>query len=180
MTKECRKCKLEKSLEDFSPNKRARDGLQYSCKVCGNKATRKRRLETNGLCVVYHSMRARCLNKNNPLYRRYGGRGIIICKEWLDSFDLFYEWAKTNGHTKGLTIDRTNNDGNYEPSNCRWVTSEINTQNSSRAKLNAEKVREIKQMLKEGKLQKDIAEIYNINHSSVYMISINKRWKNIT
>jgi hypothetical protein len=55
-------------------------------------------------------------------YYRYGGRGIKICDEWKDNFLAFALWALENGYTKDLTIDRIDNDGDYEPSNCHFVT----------------------------------------------------------
>lgn len=62
---------------------------------------------------------------------RYGGRGITICDEWRDNFQAFYDWAISNGYDDNLTIDRINNDGNYEPSNCQWV--DTRTQNRNRS-----------------------------------------------
>lgn len=78
------------------------------------------------LYKIYMKMKGRCYNKTKDNYKYYGGRGIIICQEWLDDFMNFYNWAITNGYKEDLTIDRINVDGNYEPSNCRWV--DMNTQ----------------------------------------------------
>ena len=80
---------------------------------------------------VWKTMRARCKNKNNKKYPRYGARGIKVCKEWDESFESFYEWAILNGYKDGLTIDRIDNDGDYEPSNCRWVKQKIQQSNKS-------------------------------------------------
>lgn len=75
-------------------------------------------------------MKARCYTKTNTSYPRYGKRGIYICDEWL-IWDNFYEWSMRNGYEKGLSIDRINNDGIYEPLNCRWTTSkeQVNNRN---------------------------------------------------
>ena len=84
--------------------------------------------KTKAYCA-YDNMKRRCLNKSHPQYYQYGGRGIVICKEWLLNYDSFFKWAELNGIKDGLQLDRINNDGNYEPSNCRWVTSSTNIRN---------------------------------------------------
>ena len=86
------------------------------------------------LYKVYANMKNRCYNSNSDDFKYYGGRGIKICDEWLSSYTAFKEWAYSNGYddtaAKGeCTIDRKNVDGDYEPSNCRWVSMDIQSKN---------------------------------------------------
>ena len=74
-------------------------------------------------------MKMRCSNKNNKDYKYYGGRGIKVCKAWHD-YRAFKKWALANGYREDLQIDRINNDGNYTPKNCRWVTPKENARNT--------------------------------------------------
>ncbi len=80
------------------------------------------------LYKVWNSMIFRVTNKKCDHFADYGGRGITVCDEWLD-FVVFKEWAMVNGYKEGLTLDRANNNGNYEPSNCRWVSFSIQNVN---------------------------------------------------
>jgi hypothetical protein len=79
---------------------------------------------------LWNGIKVRCYNKNREGYRYWGGRGIIMCDEWKNSPKSFIEWSLSNGWKKGLTIDRINNDGNYCPENCRFVTHKENILNS--------------------------------------------------
>lgn len=81
-------------------------------------------LRKTPLYSVWAGMKSRCACKNETSvsFKNYYSRGIKVCKEWQDDFKAFYDWAMANGYRKGLTLDRINNDGNYEPNNCRWTT----------------------------------------------------------
>ena len=81
-----------------------------------------RRGKKTRLYWVWRSMKERCFNPNSISYKYYGGRGIKVCNEWLNSYANFRDWALTNGYVNNLTIDRIENDGNYEPNNCQWIT----------------------------------------------------------
>lgn len=89
------------------------------------------------LYPLWKSIRYRCYSKTSKSYQDYGGRGIVMCEEWKNDFVAFYKWSIANGYKeektdKGvniLTIDRIDVNGNYEPSNCRFVPNEIQAKN---------------------------------------------------
>ena len=93
-----------------------------------------RERDRNPIYTCWAGMKARCFNSNELAYKNYGGRGITVCNEWLN-FEPFYRWAISSGYKHGLEIDRINNNGNYEPSNCRWVTDNENRLNTRRNRL---------------------------------------------
>jgi len=141
------------TIKDLKGNKKRRYGI-YKC-YCGNefKASTDniKKGHTNscgclrgkdmiinsfihGMCnhkiyKTWEDMKQRVNNKNNPSYKNYGGRGITICERWLHSFENFRDDMLPTWE-EGLTLDRINNDGNYEPSNCRWASRTIQTRNT--------------------------------------------------
>lgn len=144
ITKSCG-CLIKKNSKDYtkweseSPNYRHGDGTPGSRYYI--------------LYRKYSGMKQRCYNVNHNSYKNYGGRGIEICDEWIGSYQKFKEWALENGYKKGLTIDRIDNDGNYEPGNCRWVDIEVQA-NNKRSNLNIEIDGEVKTLAEWCKLYK--------------------------
>lgn len=95
---------------------------------CGCLNFKRNGLSSTKLFHVWYQMMARCHNPDCKSFCYYGERNIVVTIEWHD-FEMFREWAITNGYQGGLEIDRINTNGNYEPTNCRWVTRQVNQRN---------------------------------------------------
>lgn len=110
-----------------------KNGTTKSCGCLMTELVSKRFLKhgqrNTRLYRIWCAMKARCLNPHVKAYKNYGGRGIKICPEWIDSFQNFYNWAMSHGYLDNLSIDRIDVNGNYEPSNCRWASSFTQTRN---------------------------------------------------
>ena len=109
-----------------------RNGHTQSCGCLNREMLGERNTRHGGrrepLYVIWKNMRGRCSNKNTPVYKNYGGRGITVCEEWCD-YSKFREWAIDSGYESGLELDRRDNDGGYSPTNCRWVSRKANNNN---------------------------------------------------
>jgi hypothetical protein len=107
-----------------------KSGNTTSCGCAQRRAAglinRKHGLKTHPLYRVWKGMKVRCYNPNSRAFKTYGARGIEVCDEWLADPAAFVAWGLANGWTPGLTINRDDNDGNYEPSNCSFITKPDN------------------------------------------------------
>lgn len=160
-TKMCRKCAIkartDSNIIGYNP------GYKH-----GGKNTR--------LYSIWHAMKSRCYCKKTKTYKSYGGRGIIICDEWKNDFSAFREWALANGYKEintelkyRLSIDRIDNNGNYEPTNCRWITLSENVikANLEKQAVIDEMVTKIEKIAQEtGKTRKQICAELNYSYNS--------------
>ena len=97
------------------------------------------------LYSIWTNMKTRCYNPNNSNFDNYGARGIKICDEWIGDYATFKKWAWDSGYSDELTIDRIDNDGDYEPNNCKWSTM-IEQANNKRSNINLNIYGEVKSM----------------------------------
>lgn len=129
------KCKCDCGNETVVSVNNLQNGSTKSC-GCLARELSSERFKKHGksnysLYKVWKNIKNRCYNPRTEKYKYYGEKGISMCKEWVGDFTSFYGWSIKNGWKKGLTIDRINVDGNYEPENCRWVTWKTQQRNKS-------------------------------------------------
>lgn len=105
--------------------------LKHTTRSCGcvkgsHRVTHNK--SNSRLYIIWSSMKGRCLNPKDSAYKRYGGRGILVCEEWL-IFENFYSWSVENGYSEKLTVDRIDNDKGYNPGNCRFASKSVQAAN---------------------------------------------------
>ena len=136
----------------------------------------------HGLCYspeyrAWQNIKWRCYRKKSNRYKYYGAKGIIMCDKWLNSFQAFYNDVGPRPFP-GAQIDRKDNKGNYEPSNCRWTTCTENNRNRPRTKLCLSYARKIRDLYKSGLFtHKQLAKIYKITTTPIECLLKNKTWK---
>lgn len=138
----CWRCKCDCGNYKVVANYNLKNNSTKSCGCLSKEIKTKHNKSNTRLYRIYYAMRQRCYNLKYSRYFDYGGRGIKICDEWKNDFMNFYNWAMENGYRDGLTIDRIDVNGNYEPNNCRWITKEAqqgNTRKSRFIEYNGEK-----------------------------------------
>lgn len=140
-----------------------------SCGCLKNKDKITHNLSKHRLYRKWSGMITRTTNKKDSHYKSYGGKGVVVCDDWRNDFLSFYNWAINNGYRKGLTIDRIDVNGNYEPLNCQWITMRENTLKDRRVEfLKKEKSDEICSRYKEEHITiTELAKQYKTNKRAV-------------
>ncbi len=122
------------------------------------------------------AMKTRCLNVRNPAYPSYGGRGISICPQWVQSFEQFF--ADMGPRPAGTSLDRwPDMNGNYEPNNCRWATATEQARNTRKVKLSEDVRRQIDELLGTGLLQREVAQRLEVSQGAISNYVMRKTWR---
>lgn len=127
------RCRCDCGGESIADGYNLKSGQVRSCgclqRAAAREAVTRHGMSDSRLYRIWSGMHQRCENQNMPHYSNYGGRGISVCDEWSE-FENFRNWALSHGYSDDLTIDRSNNNLNYSPNNCRWadvITQQNNT-----------------------------------------------------
>ena len=129
------KCKCDCGNISIVNKGHLNSGRTISCGCYRLKKMTKHGENKKRLYKIWNSMKKRCLNPNDQAYEYYGGRGIIVCDEWKNSYEAFRDWALVNGYKNNLSIDRINNSKGYSPDNCRWATMKEQSNNTRRNRI---------------------------------------------
>lgn len=139
-------------------------GETKSCGCYAKSIKKENSVKTNKkvrrLYTIWLGMKQRCYRKDCKAYKWYGERGIIVCDEWVHDFRCFEKWAYDNGYKEGLSIERKDPNGNYEPSNCEWIelsAQQNNKRNTVRIKIGGKYF-----------TINELSKMYGINRNTLY------------
>lgn len=173
-------CRCVCNKESIVRGSQLRDGSSLSCGCLAAEramaANRTHGLYQSPTYSTWVNMLQRCTNPNNNNYRKYGARGITVCKRWL-SFDNFLEDMGIRPTDK--TLDRKNGLLGYSKSNCRWATVQEQNQNTRRNTLTKEMVVEIRKLYSEGTTRAKIAREYGVDYQAVDAAVSGRTWSNV-
>lgn len=146
---------------------------------CVKMEANSKRLRVHGLSGtrthrIWKNMRQRCMNPHNPSWLRYGGRGIQLCDRWKESFENFL--SDMGESPNGLSIDRIDNNGNYEPANCRWATSLTQGRNTSTVKLSMSIAKELRNLYASGVRPMHIQKQFGLKRRTLQNVLYGRCW----
>lgn len=148
------------------------------CVSCAAKARRTHGMSNSRLYRVWSGMVSRCKYPSTDGYKYYGARGITVCVEWESDFETFKAWAEANGYSDEAEIDREDTNGNYCPTNCRFVSHMDNSQNRRNGRCSLEQATFCKRLLAKGITISAAAREAGIPYMSAWHISKGNTWSN--
>ena len=167
-------------MSEYTFGKSCKDDKRPYCRQCSSIIHAEWIKSKPPEYTVWTGMKQRCGDPNQVGYKNYGGKGVTICERWLEHRKGFSNFLEDMGPrpTDDHQIDRINNGGNYEPSNCRWASITINARNKRNNVINMSDAKTMRWLFDEGICrQVEIAQIWGVSHEIVYQVVRRIRWK---
>jgi hypothetical protein len=168
-------CRCECGTERVVHGAHLVQGRSKSCGCINFRHGWARRRNVAPEYEIWLGMKRRCFKPKNSGYKYYGAKGVTVCQRWLDSFANFM--ADMGPRPKGMSIERKDSKGNYEPGNCRWATQTEQARNQRDTTMNMETAREIRRLYSTGKKPMQISRTLGVRWLIVKQICLGKTWK---